>query len=170
MADRVLAHTRKAFGWYAARDDRFNSPIVKGMARVKPSERARKYILDDTELGDLWQAIDAAKVPAPYRRLARMLLLTAQRRDEVARMRWEEVDGDTWVIPAERYKTGIANAVPLSAVAQAQLSERRHRGFVFTTTPGTIWQIQQGQKGTRCEDCRNTVGRRAGADAAMDVA
>src|SRR5438445_5329232 len=32
MADRTLAYVRKAFNWYASRDDEFNSPIVKGMA------------------------------------------------------------------------------------------------------------------------------------------
>ncbi|MBM3571692.1 MAG: integrase, partial [Alphaproteobacteria bacterium] len=41
MADRVLAHLRKCFNWRAARDDDFNSPIVKGMARTKPKELAR---------------------------------------------------------------------------------------------------------------------------------
>src|SRR6185312_10700134 len=39
-ADRVLAYLRKAFNWYAARDDNFVPPIVKGMARTKPAERA----------------------------------------------------------------------------------------------------------------------------------
>ena len=35
MADRVLAHTRKAFNWWAARDDTFVPPIVRGMTRTK---------------------------------------------------------------------------------------------------------------------------------------
>jgi hypothetical protein len=41
MADRVLAHVRKAFNWQAARDDQFSPPIVRGMARTRPAERAR---------------------------------------------------------------------------------------------------------------------------------
>ena len=41
MADRTLAHLRKALSWYAARDENFVAPIVKGMARTKPAERAR---------------------------------------------------------------------------------------------------------------------------------
>jgi Arm DNA-binding domain/Phage integrase central domain len=57
MCDRVLAHLRKAFNWQATRDDQFNSPIVKGMARTKPKDRARKRILDDQEIRDLWEAL-----------------------------------------------------------------------------------------------------------------
>src|SRR5262245_26700389 len=54
MADRVLAYTRKAFNWQASRDDSFVPPIVRGMARTKPAERARKRILEDDELRDMW--------------------------------------------------------------------------------------------------------------------
>jgi len=136
MADRVLAHVRKAFNWQAARDDQFVPPIVRGMARTRPAERARKRVLADEEIRDLWKALDAAKAPAPYAALVRALLLTAQRRDEVARMRWEEIDGETWIIPAERYKTNISNAVPLTAAAQVLLGTAGKKGFVFSTTGG----------------------------------
>ena len=57
MADRTLAHVRKAFNWQATRDDGFVPPIVRGMARTKPKERARKRVLDDQELRDLWVAL-----------------------------------------------------------------------------------------------------------------
>ena len=33
MADRTLAYVRKAFNWYATRDDQFNVPVVRGMAQ-----------------------------------------------------------------------------------------------------------------------------------------
>jgi hypothetical protein len=49
MADRTLAYLRKAFNWYAARDDQFNVPVVRGMARIKPKERARTRVLSDTK-------------------------------------------------------------------------------------------------------------------------
>jgi integrase len=57
--------------------------------------------------------------------LVKMLLLTAQRRDEVANMSRGEIGRDgIWTIPAERYKTKLPNHVPLSqaalAVIQAQ--------------------------------------------------
>ena len=54
MADKALAWLRKAFNWYAGKDDKFNSPIVKGMARTKPRERARTRVLSDDELRIIW--------------------------------------------------------------------------------------------------------------------
>lgn len=117
MADRTLAALRRVLNWHAARDDRFASPLVKGMARTKPKERARDRVLSDQELRDLWSACDSV-TPAVFGALVRTLLLTAQRRDEVGQMRRAEIDG-VWTIPADRYKTGIANVVPLSKAARA---------------------------------------------------
>ena len=136
MADRTLAHLRKAFKWQAARDDTFLPPIVSGMARTKPTERARKRVLTDDEVRALWAALDIAVVPAPFPTLVRLLLLTAQRRDEVAGMRWEEIDGSNWIIPAERRKKGAANTVPLPALVRQLLGRPEKGGFVFSTTGG----------------------------------
>lgn len=136
MADRTLAHVRKAFNWHAARDDQFNTPIVKGMARTKPAERARKRVLSDEEIRDLWKALDTADVPSCYPTYVRSLLLTAQRREEVAQMSWQEIEGDTWTIPAERYKTNVANSVPLIPAVLQLMGKPRKRGFVFSTTGG----------------------------------
>ncbi|MFY9953519.1 tyrosine-type recombinase/integrase [Bradyrhizobium sp.] len=134
-ADRVLAYVRKAFNWYAARDDEFLPPIVKGMARTKPAERARVRALADDEIRSLWQALFSLDSPEPFRNIVRVLLLTAQRRDEIGLMRVEELDGDTLVIPAERYKTGIPNAVPLTTEARQWIGDRK-AGFMFSTTDG----------------------------------
>jgi integrase len=50
--------------------------------------------------------------------LIKTLLLTAQRRDEVAQMSRAEIGVDgIWTIPAERYKTKRPNFVPLSKAA-----------------------------------------------------
>jgi integrase len=49
-----------------------------------------------------------------------MLILTGQRREEVAGMTWSEIGQDlsTWTIPATRAKNGLAHIVPLSPQAQ----------------------------------------------------
>jgi integrase len=138
MADRALAYVRKAFNWWATRDDAFNSPIVKGMAHTKPKERARRRVLDDQELRDLWAALDALgeDAPACYPAFMKTLLLTGQRRGEVARMRWEEVEGDRWVIPAQRAKNAVENVVPLTTPVLALLGQARKTGFVFSSDGG----------------------------------
>jgi integrase len=141
MADRTLAHLRKALTWYAARDDEFNSPIVRGMARTKPKERARQRVLTDDEIRDLWAALDT--IAGPFPAIVRTLLLTAQRREEVAQMQLPELEDDLWTIPEERYKTGLVHAVPLSTAARAVIDKARAiskptkaRPFVFSTTAG----------------------------------
>lgn len=144
MADRTLAYVRKAFNWRAINDDDFQSPIVKGMARTKPKERARARILSDDEIRDLWAALDlldpGKDAPACYPAYVRTLLFTATRRNEAAEMRWEEVDGDTWTIPAARYKTKTDHAIPLTDAAKALIGKRpkehAKRPFVFSTTDG----------------------------------
>ena len=140
MADRTLAHLRKAFTWHAARDDNFNSPIVKGMARTSPTERKRKRVLDDQEIRDVWKALDTANdLPSCCPAFVRALLLTAQRRTSVAEMRWEAIDVDVWIVPADGHKTGGEAGdmvVPLTAAALALMGKPRKRGFVFSTTDG----------------------------------
>ena len=122
MADRTLAYVRKAFNWYATRDDQFNVPIVRGMARVKPKERARTRILSDDEIRILWPVLDEA---GTFGALAKTLLLTAQRRDEVAHMQHNEIGREgIWAIPGERYKTKRPNFVPLSKAALAVIGAR----------------------------------------------
>jgi integrase len=117
IADQTLAFLRKAFNWYAGKDDRFNSPIVKGMARTRPRERARTRVLSNEEIRVIWQALGDA---GTFGALAKTLLLTAQRRDEVANMSREEIGKDgIWTIPAERYKTKKPNFVPLTQAALA---------------------------------------------------
>ena len=134
-ADRVLAYVRKAFNWYATRDDEFLPPIVRGMARTKPADHARTRALADDEIRSLWKALESPDSPEPFRNIVRVLLLTAQRRDEIGLMRAEEIDGDTLVIPAERYKTGTPNAVPLTKEARQWIGGRKV-GFMFSTTDG----------------------------------
>ena len=104
------------------------------MRRTKPVERER--ILSDDEIRDVWQALDAAPVPALYPSFVRALLQTAQRREELGRMRWEEIEGSAWVIPAPKYKTKISHTVPLTDAVQHLLGAPQKRGFVFTTTAG----------------------------------
>src|SRR5262245_35845369 len=119
-ADRTLAYIRKAFNWYATRDDQFNVPVVRGMARVKPKERARTRVLSDVEIRTIWPELAKA---VTFGALITTLLLTAQRRDEVAQMSRKEIGADgIWTIPAERYKTKSANFVPLSKAALAVIA------------------------------------------------
>ncbi|HEX3653380.1 MAG TPA: hypothetical protein VHU18_11215 [Rhizomicrobium sp.] len=156
MADRVLAQVRKMMNWYAAKSDLpnsddFTSPIVKGMARTKPKERARHRILDDDEIRALWSALDkpmADKRAAPdlWADFVKTLFLSVQRRDEVAGMkRSEHRDARAWQIPAERHKTGKEGKpliVPLPRAALAIIAnvpQVNDSDLVFTTNGKTAF-------------------------------
>jgi integrase len=136
MADRALAHLRKAFNWRAARDDIFVPPIVRGMTRTSGRDRARTRVLDDQEVRDLWSALDMADVHSCYPAYVRSLFLTAQRRTEVAEMRWEELEGKVWTIPGQRRKQGDSNSLLLCEPVLRLLGTSKRSGFVFSTTNG----------------------------------
>jgi integrase len=143
MADRTLAIVRKAFNWRAARDDDFHPPIAKGMARTKPKERERQRALSDQEIRDVWSALETIVDPACYPAFIRILLLTATRRDEAAKMCWDEINGELWTIPAVRYKTGRKtgdHVIPLTDAVRSIIGEKpkeaKQRPFVISTTGG----------------------------------
>jgi integrase len=134
-ADDVLAFVRKIMNWHATRSDDFRSPVIRGMARTKPKERARSRILNDDELRQVWNT--AASQPGAFSALVQFLLLTAGRRNECRNMVWAEVDGADWTLPAARNKTKVDLVRPLSDAALALLKRvpRIDAGpFVFTTT------------------------------------
>ena len=68
----------------------------------------------------IWRA---TAEPGAFNAIVRILILTGQRREEVAGMAWGELAPDpaTWTIPAARAKNGVAHIVPLSPQAQAIL-------------------------------------------------
>jgi integrase len=134
MADHTLAYLRRVMNWHASRSDDFRSPIVRGMARTRPSQRRRQRVLSDDELRAAWRAAEAS--PNAFSYFVQFLLMTATRRTEAAAMRRGEVSGEEWTIPQERYKTGLELVIPLSATAQALLAavpKIGKSGLVFTT-------------------------------------
>jgi hypothetical protein len=102
MADRTLAMVRKIMNWHALRSDEFRSPILPGMARTKPKERARKRTLTDDEIRIVWNV--AKGFPRPFDSFLQFILLTLARRTEAARMTRNEVAGNNfdWTLPAAR--------------------------------------------------------------------
>jgi integrase len=127
MADQTLAIIRRVMNWHASRSDEFRSPIVRGMARTKPKERARERTLTDDELRFVWRVAEAE----PLGHFIRFVLLTATRRSEAANARRAEIVGGDWIIPGARYKTGKDHLVPLSAMALAVLPPGQG-DFVFS--------------------------------------
>ena len=67
-------------------------------------EHARDRVLNNIEIVRFWSACDV--LGWPFGAMGKLLLLTAQRRSEVAGMQWTELDVEAlkWTIPRERSK------------------------------------------------------------------
>lgn len=119
-ANRILALVRKLFAWCLDRGILETSPA----ASVKPPgrEASRDRVLSDDEIRHVWKACD--HLGYPFGVIFKLLLVTAQRRDEVGTMKWTDVDlsKGVWTVPREISKNGIANEVPLSPLAVSILS------------------------------------------------
>ena len=108
---------------------------------------ARDRVLTDDELAAVWHA--AEKAGAPFGCIVQLLILTGQRREEVAGLSWPEFSDDrsTWTIPASRAKNGKVHLVPLSATARDLLpaeppAGERETDLVFPglrNTPFSGW-------------------------------
>jgi integrase len=146
-ANRTLAAVRKFFNWAIARDVLAASPC----AGIRPpsAERARDRTLSDDELRLVWQAAD--KIGRTFGPLVKLLALTGQRRDEVAQMRWDEIDIDNrlWTLPPARVKNNQPHEVPLSAAARAVLEVPRVAGSPFVLTNGGASAASGYSKGKR---------------------
>lgn len=117
-ADRTVAYFRAAMRWFATEvtgGSIFDVRELPVGSLTNAKERRRKRTLDDNEIRLVWRASLAA---GTFGALVRALLLTVQRRGDVAGMARPEIaSDDIWTIPGERYKSKQPHFVPLSAAA-----------------------------------------------------
>ena len=147
QADTVLAIIRRVMNWHAVRDDNFRSPIVRGMQRRKASENTRDRVLSDDEIRAVWRAADNTQ--GPFGCFLQFVLLTAARRNEAAHLRWPEIAGADWTLPASRNKVKVDLTRPLSAAALAVLAKVPRivgTDFVFSAGGGRLGGLARRKK------------------------
>ena len=138
-ANRTLAAIRKLFNWAVQRGIITASPAAGIKAPL--AEQSRDRVLSDDEIRWLWLACD--KAGYPFGSMAKLLLLTGQRRNEVSGMTWAELDLDKalWTIPAGRSKNNQKHEVPLSDAALSVITSlpriKSDKGFLLTTNGET---------------------------------
>ena len=96
--------------------------------------KSRDRVLSYAELAEIWQACG----DDDYGRILRLLILTAQRRDEVGGMQWPELDtaAEQWIIPSARTKNHREHVLPLVPAALVLLPPRRtDRAYIFGDGP-----------------------------------
>ncbi len=129
-ANRARAALSALFSWAMATGLVLANPVV---GTLRPAEEAsRDRVLTDAELSAIWLACREDD----HGRIVRLLMLTGQRRDEVADMQWSELNLEQglWTIPASRTKNGRLHEVPLSAAAidiLRSVPRREGREYVF---------------------------------------
>ncbi|MBX9860535.1 MAG: tyrosine-type recombinase/integrase [Sphingomonas sp.] len=168
QANRILANIRKLCNWCIERGIIETSPTNGLKAPTK--EISRDRVLTNAEIKALMRACQNDVYP--FRQFVPLLLATAQRRGELANMRWSRLDFEsrTWTIPAELSKNGKAHFVPLSAYALSLIAEVPRFldcDYVFTTTRKSpvsgfskalrrLWQAT-GSDDWRYHDLRRTA-------------
>jgi integrase len=104
MADAILTTLRSIAAWVQKRDDNYTPPFVRGMKRVPAEVHNRSRMLNDDEIRRVWAAAGDA---GQFGVFVRVLLLTAQRRDKVASLRWDDIDAQgVWTIRTEEREKG----------------------------------------------------------------
>jgi integrase len=104
----------------------FTWAMREGLALVNPvantnkrQERPRDRVLVDAELRAVWQALGDGE----YATIVKLLMLTGQRANEIAGLRWSEIDFDRGVIslPGSRTKNGKPHELPMASQVRALL-------------------------------------------------
>lgn len=113
--------------------------VMKAQALLGKRRHTVQHIpsLPYAETPKFYQYLTTQKHPSA--RALRFLILTVARTSEVRFATWSEIEGDVWVIPAERTKTGVEHKVPLTVEALQLISEAKFsddKGLLFPNDKG----------------------------------
>lgn len=149
-ARHLLATVKAALNWAVEQEAYGLTKSVaadKKLNSVVGNPPTRERVLTDAEMRAAWAA--AGEVGYPFGSLVQMLLMTAQRRDEVSLAKWSEFEYVTvdehsrrehvWSIPGVRMKKRKTHVVPIGSEFDEFLKalKRKSTGeFVFSTTDG----------------------------------
>ena len=143
--------------------------------------RARQVIWADNELN---RFLAAAEADDPYwHDYFTIVARTGMRRGNVCAMEWSEITGETWIIPATKFKTKVTHTVHLVPAVQQALERRKgqHERWVFPSITGTGGPLHDpypafericrkaGVSGVTIHDLRRTLGSRLAAKVPLPV-
>jgi integrase len=140
-AERTRQRIEAVLDWAAVQTGRTGTPnparwkgnlqhLLRDNATVKHHEA-----LPYDQLPEFMRHLRTRNTPAA--RALEFAILTAARSAEALGARWDEIDGDTWAIPAERMKEGRAHTIPLSSRAVEIINAMpRNSDWVFTSIDG----------------------------------
>ncbi|WP_425051534.1 tyrosine-type recombinase/integrase [Psychromarinibacter sp. S121] len=128
-AKRIKQRISSVFDWAKGAGHYAAENPVNGLTKALPTVRAVPEHMAALPWRDVPKFMEGLeKREAVSARALGFLILTATRSRELRGIRWSEIDGDTWTIPADRMKTGKEHRVPLSPEALAILESVRGIG------------------------------------------
>jgi integrase len=136
--NRLRSNLSAFFSWCVTEGLLETNPVAGTATADEGGSRER--VLTPEELRALWRALGDDE----FSNVVRLLLLTGQRRNEIGKLRWSEVDlaRKQIILPAERCKNGREHTVPLSAQALAIIEGQPRRNttdFLFAKRGFTNW-------------------------------
>lgn len=125
-AGRTMAYARACFAWGKRRGKVPENPFAELPISAGATERER--VLSDAEIAQVWAA--ANTLGYPFGPFYRLMILTLQRPEEVAGMRWSEIADDMsrWTLLRSRMKNGKPHDVHLSEAARGAALGSARRG------------------------------------------
>jgi len=115
-ANRVRATMSAMFVWGMKEGFALANPVA---FTNKRKEEPRDRVLIDAELRTIWQVLGDHQ----YDTIIKLLLLTGQRVNEIAALRWDEIDFDRGIIalPGSRTKNGRPHEIPMAVTVRRLL-------------------------------------------------
>lgn len=135
-ANKLLTALSPCLRWAAA-EDLIEVDFTSAIRRMPARARERK--LTEQEIRAVWTAslsLGATETAQSYGRLVRFLLVTAQRRDEAASLRYGHVIDQTW--RQEQNKASRPHSLPLPPLAFELVGRGEARGLVFPGRHGKL--------------------------------
>jgi integrase len=160
--NRVRSSLSAFFAW-AITEGFIETNPVTGTGKADEGG-SRQRVLTEAEIAEVWAALEADQ----FGDIVRLLILTAQRREEIGGLGWSEVDFERGliVLPPARTKNKRLHELPLSSAARALLERqprRKGRDLIFGHGAGPFsgWSDCKGRLDQRLFEARQATNLRA---------
>jgi integrase len=174
QANRTRSVLSRIFAFAVEREIVEYNPVSQ--LRRPTEEQSRQRVLSEEEIRALWATWEAESSITST--LFRILLLTAQRKQEVAGMRWADIERSWWTVPTTLTKNRLAHRVflapqtlrlladlhPLTGTGQHVFSSSRRPGnpLVWITKASLRYRKVTGIPDWRPHDLRRTAATHMG--------
>ena len=137
-AKRVRQIARQTLKRALARGLITSNPAVDMAGGLPPSNSTPAHfrMVAHPDVSAALRDLDESTANLGVKLALRFLVLTAARPGEVRHMRWDDVDGDTWTVPADRQKSRKEHRVPLSTAALDVLAQAKALDRAALVFPG----------------------------------